>query len=68
MSAIRPNLNFDNETAVHVPYTASIYSELTWEHVRQPKQAHSLEKKPKTQKPGPAIDPTAYKKWFDKFG
>ncbi len=68
MTAIRPNLNFDNESAEHVPYTASRQDELTWEHVRQPKQITPFDKKPKTKKPGPVIDPTAYKKWFDKFG
>ena len=68
MTAIRPNLNFDNESAEHVPYTASRQDELTWEHVRQPKQITPFEKKPKTKKPGPVIDPAAYKKWFDKFG
>lgn len=68
MTAIRPNLNFDNETAEHVPYTASRQDELTWEHVRRPKQVGISDKKTKTKKPGPAIDPTAYKKFFEKFG
>lgn len=68
MSAIRPNKNFDNERVEHVPYSGSVPTELTWEHVQQPKRLADKTKKIKKQKPAPAIDPTAYKKFFDRFG
>lgn len=68
MTAIRPNKNFDNERVEHVPYSGSVPTELTWEHVQQPKWLADKPKKQKKQKPSPAIDPTAYKKFFEKFG
>lgn len=68
MPGISPNLNFDNERVEHVPYSGSVPTELTWEHVQQPKRLADKTKKIKKQKPSPAIDPVAYKKFFDKFG
>ena len=68
MTAIRPNLNFDNEHAEHVPYTASRQDELTWERVRQPKKPAPDPMRVKTKKPGPPVDVSAYKKFFDSLG
>lgn len=68
MTAIRPNLNFDNEHAEHVPYTASRQDELTWEHVRQPKKMIQDPIRVKNKKSGPSIDVSAYRKFFDSLG
>ena len=67
MSAVhKPNMNFDNETMVHVPYTVVLQGtfQSAYDRFRRPKPA-TAEKKIKTKKESDIQkDTTAYNKWF----
>jgi hypothetical protein len=67
MSAVhKPNMNFDNETMVHVPYQIVLQGtfQSAYDRVRRPKSA-TAEKKIKTKKESDIQkDTTAYNKWF----
>ncbi len=62
----KPNLNFDNETKTHVPYSVLMSGsmESSIERFRKPKKL--VEKKTKKSKPEKTIqkDTKAFKKWF----
>ena len=66
MSAVhKPNMNFDNETRVHVPYSEIMKGNLlsSYEKFRRPKALPDKKKKVKKeiviQK-----DPKSFNKWF----
>ena len=62
----KPNMNFDNETMVHVPYTVVLQGtfQSAYDRFRRPKPA-TAEKKIKTKKESDIQkDTTAYNKWF----
>ena len=67
MSAVhKPNMNFDNETMVHVPYQVVLQGtfQSAYDKSRRPKSA-TAEKKIKTKKESDIQkDTTAYNKWF----
>ena len=67
MSAVhKPNMNFDNETMVHVPYKIVLQGtfQSAYDRFRRPKPALA-EKKIKTKKESDIQkDTTAYNKWF----
>ena len=67
MSAVhKPNMNFDNETMVHVPYKIVLQGifQSAYDRFRRPKSA-TAEKKIKTKKESDIQkDTTAYNKWF----
>ena len=67
MSAVhRPNMNFDNETKTHIPYSVLMSGsmESSIERFRKPKKL--VEKKAKKSKTEKTIqkDTRAFKKWF----
>ena len=62
----KPNMNFDNETMVHVPYQVVLQGtfQSAYDKFRRPKSA-TAEKKIKTKKESDIQkDTTAYNKWF----
>ena len=67
MSAVhKPNMNFDNETMVRVPYKIVLQGtfQSAYDRFRRPKPA-TAEKKIKTKKESDIQkDTTAYNKWF----
>ena len=67
MSAVhKPNMNFDNETMVHVPYKVILQGtfQSAYDRFCRPKSA-TAEKKIKTKKESDIQkDTTAYNKWF----
>ena len=67
MSAVHKlNMNFDNETMVHVPYKVVLQGtfQSAYDRFRRPKPA-TVEKKIKTKKESDIQkDTTAYNKWF----
>jgi hypothetical protein len=67
MSAVhKPNMNFDNETMVHVPYKVILQGtfQSAYDRFRRPKSATAV-KKVKTKKESDIQkDTTAYNKWF----
>lgn len=72
MSATQiPNKNFDNEKQEHVPYSVIMQCKLksSYDSFRSPKRiAPTAKKKRKQTAPEdmPRVDPTAYRKWFNK--
>ena len=72
MSATQiPNKNFDNEKQEHVPYTVIIQGKLksSYDSFRSPKKIEPTTKKKRKQiapEDLPRVDPTAYRKWFNK--
>lgn len=69
MSAVnRPNMNFDNEHKVHVPYSKIMAGELksAYERFRKPKSGKAATRKTKVTKNTESVaDATIFKKWFD---
>jgi len=69
MSAVnRPNMNFDNEHKVHVPYSKIMSGELksAYERFRKPKSGKAAPRKTKVTKNTESVaDATIFKKWFD---
>ncbi|HBW85689.1 MAG TPA: hypothetical protein DEF82_02795 [Crocinitomicaceae bacterium] len=69
MSAVnRPNMNFDNEHKVHVPYSKIMAGELksAYERFRKPKSGKAAPRKTKVTKNTESVaDATIFKKWFD---
>lgn len=67
MSAVhRPNMNFDNETKVHVPYSEIMKGSLesAYDKFMRPKKA-SVAKKPKKQREIEIQkDSKTFNKWF----
>ena len=64
MSAVnRPNMNFDNETMIHTPYSEIMKGQLksAYEQFRKPKQ---LTDKKKKKKALPEPVRTTMNKWF----
>lgn len=66
-----PNKNFDNEKQEHTPYSVIIQGKLksSYDSFRAPKKIEPTTKKKKKQTPIedlPRVDPTAYRKWFNK--
>ena len=62
----KPNMNFDNETIVHVPYTVVLQGtfQSAYDRFRRPKSATAVKKiKPKKES-NIQKDTTAYNKWF----
>lgn len=69
MSAVnRPNMNFDNEHKVHVPYSKIMAGELksAYERFRKPKSGKAAPRKTKVTKNTESVaNATIFKKWFD---
>lgn len=66
MSAVnRPNMNFDNETMEHIPYSNIVKGQLqsSYEKFRRPKTLPDKKKKAKKQVVIEK-DPKSFKKWF----
>jgi hypothetical protein len=61
----KPNLNFDNETKTHIPYSEIVRGQLksSYEKFREPKLIQTKKKKVKREV---AIekDPRSFNKWF----
>ena len=67
MSAVhKPNMNFDNETKIHVPYTVVLQGTLqsAYERFRRPKSAAAVKKTKTKKESNIQKDTTAYNKWF----
>jgi hypothetical protein len=69
MSATQiPNRNFDNEKQEHTPYSVIIQGKLksSYDSFRAPKKLADNTKKKKPVADLTRVDPTAYRKWFNK--
>lgn len=67
MSAVhKPNMNFDNETKVHVPYKLVLQGSFqsAYEKFRRPKSAIAVKKVKIRKASDIQTDTTAYNKWF----
>jgi hypothetical protein len=67
MSAVhKPNMNFDNETKVHIPYKLVLQGSFqsAYEKFRRPKSATAVKKVKTKKESNIQKDTTAYNKWF----
>ena len=67
MSAVhKPNMNFDNETMVHVPYQVVLQGtfQSAYDRFRRPKSATAVIKTKTKKESDIQKDTTAYNKWF----
>ena len=62
----KPNMNFDNETMVHVPYTVVLQGtfQSAYDRFRRPKSATAVTKTKSKKESNIQKDTTAYNKWF----
>ena len=62
----KPNMNFDNETMVHVPYTVVLQGtfQSAYDRFRRPKSATAVIKTKTKKESDIQKDTTAYNKWF----
>jgi len=69
MSAVnRPNMNFDNEHKVHVPYSKIMSGSMqsAYERFRKPKSGKPTQRKIKvTKNTESSADVATFKKWFE---
>ena len=65
MSAIRPNLNWDNETATHTPFSESSSSKMLslYEQFMRPKSSKFISKQ-KKKLPDTDIKTVGFDNWF----
>ena len=67
MSAVnKPNMNFDNETKVHIPYSEIIKGSLqsSYEKFMRPKKAVVIKKSKQRKDIEIQKDPKTFNKWF----
>ena len=62
----KPNMNFENETMLHVPYTVVLQGtfQSAYDRFRRPKSATAVTKTKSKKESGIQKDTTAYNKWF----
>lgn len=67
MSAVnKPNMNFDNETKVHIPYSEIMKGSLesAYDKFMRPKNAVSVKKSKQRKEIVIEKDPKTFNKWF----